>query len=156
MGVQFDDGLQRWEVQIPGEDSVKAIKAENLVFVPYDEETALEWGEEEDENDKGEKEEEVEEDGDGLEIGAFVRIDGLKSSAHLNGMIGELMSFDVGSGRWQVNVLDDESGNIMAIKPDNLTLVEEDDEEEGAEGGDELVEQYTAFDANQVHALLIE
>jgi len=162
--VQFDAELQRWEVQLPGEDTVKAIKADNLVFVPYDEDTAMEFGEAEgadeegeaveEQPDKGDEEEVKDEEApDGFEAGAFVIIHGLKSAAHLNGQIGELQAFDPTNGRWQVKVLEDESGQWMAIKPDNLILEEVDDEEEGE---DELVQEYSALDANQVHALLIE
>merc|ERR1719409_1163554 len=51
--------------------------------------------------------------------GTTVEIHGLKGAAELNGLSGKLKQFDHGSGRWQVQLL--VSGDVKALKPENLT-----------------------------------
>lgn len=62
--------------------------------------------------------------------GATVEIHGLKGAAELNGLSGKLKQFDHVSGRWQVELLS--SGDVKALKPENLTAKQLSKEEKGA------------------------
>eukprot|EP00927_Polykrikos_kofoidii_P050037 TRINITY_DN43998_c0_g1_i1.p1 TRINITY_DN43998_c0_g1~~TRINITY_DN43998_c0_g1_i1.p1 ORF type:complete len:911 (+),score=182.86 TRINITY_DN43998_c0_g1_i1:95-2827(+) len=89
----FDNILGRWHVQLPSGE-VKALRAENLRVGGSDSINSL-------------------------QIGAVVRIGGLKGAAHLNGQEGVCKSLDANTGRWVVQL---HNGESKALKPENLQV----------------------------------
>jgi len=55
-----------------------------------------------------------------LAMGALVRVHSLQSALEPNGVLGEIVKHDVANGRWDVKTA---TGNVMSLKPSNLTLV---------------------------------
>eukprot|EP00927_Polykrikos_kofoidii_P058449 TRINITY_DN5297_c0_g1_i1.p1 TRINITY_DN5297_c0_g1~~TRINITY_DN5297_c0_g1_i1.p1 ORF type:complete len:1029 (-),score=202.14 TRINITY_DN5297_c0_g1_i1:321-3407(-) len=56
-----------------------------------------------------------------LQPGVSVRIVGLQGASHLNGSIAKCVELVGSTGRWRVCL---DNGDIKAVKPDNLTIVE--------------------------------
>ncbi|CAK0823676.1 unnamed protein product [Prorocentrum cordatum] len=72
----------------------------------------------------------------GYAPGATVVIEGIKAMPQLNGRKrGKLLRFDGASLRWQVEIEDGQG--TKALKPDNLVVQFEDEEDEWAEGEEE-------------------
>merc|ERR1712194_90391 len=74
----------------------------------------------------------------GYAPGATVVIEGIKAMPQLNGKRGKLLRFDGASLRWQVEIED--GLGTRALKPDNLVVQFEEEEEEWAEGDEEEAE----------------
>ena len=59
-----------------------------------------------------------------LAVGCEVQIHSLTSATELNGSRGHLLGFDAEKGRWDVSITIGQKGQVLALKPANLSLLD--------------------------------
>lgn len=173
--LSHDATTDRWKVRLD-KGEVKALRADNLRRVADGDQPASSTSKAASATDSvgsqaATSASTAQSKADDLYPGAWVKLEGLKAAAHLNGLRGQLLSFDNSSGRWQVKL---EEEGVKALKANCLfydkeyteAQAEGDDDDEGEEEGEEeddgnemnadVDPEFAEMDVEELSAAVIE